>query len=99
LDFGFLAIGLDVVAIALALGTGFYLYQTSAALKGDVVSRGMTILTIVPFLIAVNTLLDLASELGIVQLYGPIHYFARILFIVVLFVAARTIVQAWKNLS
>ena len=93
-----LAVALDILAIVLASGAGFYLYQTSAALKGDVMGRGMATMTIALVIIVVNTLLDLSGDVGILQLFTPIHYFTRILFIVVLFIGASSMVQGWKRL-
>ena len=59
----------------------------------------MVILSASPFLIALSALLDLLSELGVVQVYGAIYSFMRIIFILVLFLGARSIVMGWKKLS
>jgi len=93
-----LAVALDILAIVLASGAAFYLYQTSAALKEDVMGHGMAMITIGLAIIVVNSILDLLDDLGITQLYTPIHYFTRIVFIVVLFLGASSMVQGWKRL-
>ena len=74
----FAAISLDVLGIVLALSTGFYLYQTSRALRGDVMARGTTILTVAPFIIALSALLNLLDDFGVLQALSPIHYFTNL---------------------
>ena len=95
----YISIGLDVVGIVLSLAAGVYFYQTADALQGDALQRGMLILTATPFLIAISAALDLLSELDILQVYNALHYLTRIVFIFVLFLAARMIVQAWKKMD
>ena len=93
------SVGLDLIGIIFALGAGFYFYQTASALEGDALQRGMYVLATTPFLIALSAILDLLSELGILQVWDAVHYFTRIIFILVLFVGARTIVRAWKKID
>jgi hypothetical protein len=93
------SICLDILGIVLALGAGVYLCQTAIALNGDVLQRGMLILAATPFLIALSATLDLLSELGILTVYDALHFFARIVFILVFFVGARSIVQAWRGIK
>ncbi|HUK49497.1 MAG TPA: hypothetical protein VLV18_00570 [Terriglobales bacterium] len=94
-----MAVALDILAIILASGAAFYLYQTSAALKEDVMGRGMALMTVALVIIVVNGILDLLDDLEVTQLYTPIHYFTRIVFIVVLLVGASLMVQGWKRLK
>ena len=94
-----MSIGLSVVGIVFALGAGFYLYITAKELEGDTLQPGMKLLATAAFLIVFSSLLDLLSEVGVVQVFDTVHYFVRIIFILVLFLGARSIVFAWRKLA
>ena len=83
----------------MAFGAGFYLYITAKALEGDALQRGMKIIAAAAFLIVVSAFLDLLSEIAVLQVYDAVHYFVRIIFVVVLFAGARSIVLAWRKLD
>ena len=90
---------LDVVGILLSLGTAFYLYALAKVLRGGVLERGMTILAISPVLLALSALLDMLTALGFGEAYGVIRDLNRIIFILVFFIGARSIVVAWRKLT
>jgi len=90
---------LDVLGILLSLGTAFYLYALAKVLRGGVLSRGMIILAISPLLLALSALLDMLSALGFGEAYSFLRDLNRIVFILVFFFGARSIVVAWRKLT
>ena len=90
---------LDIVGILLSLGAAFYLYALAKVLRGGVLERGMTILAISPVLLALSALLDMLSALGFGEAYGFIRDVNRIIFILVFFIGARSIVVAWRKVT
>jgi len=92
-------VGIDAFAIILSIGAFFYLYHLAMILKGGTIARGVTLIAISPLLIALSAFLELLEELGIGEVYGILHDFARVVFVLVLLVGARSIFLSFSRLG
>ena len=88
---------LDVLAVVLALGASFYLFQVVRVLKGGILEHGMALIAASPILVALSAFFEALSELGYGDFYNAVHDVFRLAFIIVLLLGARSIIFTWRK--
>lgn len=89
---------LDVVGVILAIGTMFYIYQTTMIFKGGVVEKGLRIIALSPIFLILSILTEILSEFGFVG-FDEVHDFLLVIFILLFFLGCRAAVESWKKIG